>query len=672
MGASNAVSSVSEAEASSDGASYSISGGESSVDVVHPDDDVAISNVDLGPAAKQNDQKQGDVTEQGLKASDVNVNVSAHTDDPEGRWSHLELAARGPPGASGERGDDRVPEGSGGLASSPESAAGIQPPDTTAFPGSGPGCRQEAGRGQRYARAGDPLDSNNSANRSGCSPTPREPNVYRVREPRPSRSATAGLGFIRETVWFQNAVAYLRSNINRLIAQARAREERRSRELSKRPLTYSVRWSEPKESRQGASSFRPGSYFDQLRARKQSQPRPQNRTKPQGSIEPSARPTADCDTQPDAEKGTLSYQAGSDSAELKAEIPDQPWPQDCREHQQGSTETSAHPNAGGERKSETRRGTYLRRGGSYFDKLKAKTQERPRSQDELLTTTYHSHQGAGDQALSFSGDREAHSNAPCWDDLRDGRLGWSEPDIDGNSTDEVSRSPVPRQTRTRPVTPAQPTCWFCGSVPGQQQTLQHLRALSAQRERSRGKGDRAAKVSDRPGIKDTLKKKMKNLRNKAAASQLQDEPAKTEPEEEIPFDVIRRQHDSECEKARAKGARALKMFKRRAAQCIAEDFVNSNTNAEEAKVFESSTDKIDPTGDKAKAAARRRSYKAPKGVDDAGVSVDQVVIGIDDSEEDDDYETAPATGGCKQCAKATFKCAYATIMCLVFCDCPKA
>lgn len=305
----------------------------------------------------------------------------------------------------------------------------------------------------------------------------------------------------------------------------------------------------------------------------------------------------------------------------------------------------------------------MRRGGSYFDKLKAKTQERPRSHDELLTTTYHSHLGAGDQALSFSGDREGHSNAPCWDDLRDGRLGWSEPDIDGSSTDEVSRSPVPRQTRTRPVTPAQPTCWFCGSVPGQQQTLQHLRALSAQRERYRGKGDRAANVSDRPGIKDTLKKKMNKLRNKAAASQLQDEPAKTDPEEEIPFDVIRSQHDSECEKARAKGARALKMFKRRAAQCIAEDFVNSNTNAEEANVFESSTDKVDPPSDKAKAA---------KGVDDVGVSVDQVVVGIDDSEEEDDYETAPATGGCKQCAKATFKSAYATIMCLVFCDCPKA
>ena len=45
---------------------------------------------------------------------------------------------------------------------------------------------------------------------------------------------------------------------------------------------------------------------------------------------------------------------------------------------------------------------------------------------------------------------------------------------------------------------------------------------------------------------------------------------------------------------------------------------------------------------------------------------------MDDSEEEDDYETAPATGGCKQCAKATFKSAYATIMCLVFCDCPKA
>ena len=370
--------------------------------------------------------------------------------------------------------------------------------------------------------------------------------------------------------------------------------------------------------------------------------------------------------------------------ELKAEIADQSWPQGWREHQQGSTEPSAHPNAGGEREPETRRGTSLRRCGSYFDKLKAKTQERPRSQDEVLATTYRSHLGAGDQALSFSGDREGHSNAPCWDALRDGRLGWSEPDTDSSSTDEVSRSPVPRQTRTRPVTPAQPTCWFCGSVPGQQQTLLHLRALSAQRERSRSKGDRAANVSDRPGIKDTLKKKMNKLRNKAAASQPQDEPAKTEPEEEIPFDVIRRQHDSECEKARAKGARALKMFKRRAAQCIAEDFVNSNanvedfvnynTNAEEARVFESSTDKIDPIGNKAKAATRRRSYKAPKAVDDAGASVDQVVIGIDDSEEaeDDDYETTPATGGCQQCAKATFSSAYATFMCLVFCDCPKA
>lgn len=603
--------------------------------------------------------------------SDLNLNVSAHTDEDERQRHHHGLISTSISDLPDEHRDTGGSYESDPLTGS--LSTGIQLWDTTAYPWSDQSFRQDARQTELFTD--DPLDTNNSANKSDCDSYPRQPSSEKPPKLHPSTLPTERFSFIKETLWFQNAVTYLRNNVNRLMEESRKREER-NKESRARSISAGEGWSEPRE---GSSSHRHGSYFDKLRARKQGQPRPQEKRKRKhGSTKPSAHPTAGVERQSEIERETSSYQDRSYSEKLKAQNRDQPRPQDRKQNQE-KTETSAHPHAGGERRLEIRRGASSHRGRSYFDKLKAKTQDRGLPQADWTVSCY-SHPGSGDQALPLHGD--GHLNALRSDTMRDRRRCASQPRVDGVFTEQPDGILFSHQTKRRSETPVPQTCWFCRTVPGHEQTMRHLQALTVQRDRSKVT-DRPPSVTDKPSIVETFKRKLSRSRRKAG-NQSQDDFPREEAEEEVPFDVIRRQHDYEYERAGQKGAKALKMFKRRAAQCIAEDFLNSNTNADsEPKIHNSPTTgrkssdgKTGPAKNKSTAHRGRTSSTAKassevqKQENDSSAEASQVKIDMDD-EEDSEDEAVPVTGGCRACLKATYDGVWATVMCVFFCQCPR-
>lgn len=540
------------------------------------------------------------------------------------------LSGPGAPGIRGHNSDAKVPERPSHSSSSPGTAAWPYTRSTVLRRDpSYQHCTQEG-----QDTGGDPRNTNNSANTSDCDSEPQRVSTDRNREARPSRRLTEQFSFIKEAPWFQNLVTYLRHNLTRLVEERRNRSQR-NRESS----TSCKRDGEGmSETGQGTSStYHCGSYFEKLKASKHGQRLPRgNRKENQGSTVCFAHATAGSERQSETKKGTFSYQCGSYFKKLEASK--QRLPRGNKKENQGSTVRFVHATAGGERLSETEKGTFpthLR--GAYFEKLKAGKSEEVGPPGDGLKTTDLSHPGCGDQAhvLYEEGDAEVS----CFDKLQDRMRHPSRPPrVDISSTEKLGKTSFSNLTGGPSVSPAPHTCWFCGTVPGQKQTIRHLQALSLLGGCSNGE-DRASSSSGKPHAKA----QSNEPRSEAAKQGQTDAPEITE---EIPFDTIMRYHDYEYEQAGKKGTKALRVFKRRAAQCIAEDFLNSNTNSASASTAEE--------------RSGRPAFR--KTVTNSASSEADVVIKIEDEREG-------RANGCRRCMENTYHRIKATVLCVLCCKC---
>jgi hypothetical protein len=182
-------------------------------------------------------------------------------------------------------------------------------------------------------------------------------------------------------------------------------------------------------------------------------------------------------------------------------------------------------------------------------------------------------------------------------------------------------------------------CWVCSSLaPGFRTTLQELDIIEEQkREKMKVKasGDDWSKGEEKEDVEEEgeerwgasssltedckrtssitnrLKATLRRIRGKkereAKKQREIKHPADRDPEEDIPFETIRQLHDEEMEAARKRGARALKCFKRRAAQCIAEDIVSKNRSGVYAPLyFGDLSDSQTQAGSKHSASRRER------------------------------------------------------------------
>jgi hypothetical protein len=206
---------------------------------------------------------------------------------------------------------------------------------------------------------------------------------------------------------------------------------------------------------------------------------------------------------------------------------------------------------------------------------------------------------------------------------RDARDNENDNDYDGDQQkDHDGENKTPRMSAARRfllrlgVVPHH--CWVCSSiVPGFRTTLRELDIIEEQkREKMKvkasgddwSKGEEEEEDVEEEGkecwgasswlnedckrtssITNRLKATLRRIRGKkereAKKQREGKNPVEKDPEEDIPFETIRQLHDEEMEAARKRGARALKCFKRRAAQCIAEDIVSKNKSAVYAPLY---------------------------------------------------------------------------------------
>ena len=269
--------------------------------------------------------------------------------------------------------------------------------------------------------------------------------------------------------------------------------------------------------------------------------------------------------------------------------------------------------------------------GSYLDRLKAKTNMEGKTQvqtDRPATATY---------LHSGSGDRNTYETVTYFDKLKIRKKKRKQVKAKGGPEDELAKRDTCRVTARPSDGPRSKTCWFCCTIPGHKHTARQIRKLKG--KSSNG----SSSASDSQTVKQTLRTKINNLKRELTP---QNKLQPGDDEETIPFPAIRDFHDYEYEQAMRKGSRALKHFRRQAAQCRAEDLVNTNRNALSHDV-DGRSDSVDDT---------------PRSKADVVVDVD---AHTDSSEEEVEKN------GCVTCLEATGSRFWATVMCVFCCRCPE-
>ncbi|KAL8618842.1 hypothetical protein ACOMHN_000849 [Nucella lapillus] len=336
----------------------------------------------------------------------------------------------------------------------------------------------------------------------------------------------------------------------------------------------------------------------------------------------------------------------------------------------------------GDHPSNTETGKGSAHRGSYFDKLKEKVKNRPDRDTGKTFATFYA--GGGDWKEQLVEDSRAEDLIDSdweegliesdWDDqseeedqpkpsyfdkLKTKRTCLTQPCLDDKTLNQQAPPQKPPSVENTSETPSPKACWFCNTIPGQEQAMRHLRALKKRPKPSSGG---SSSNTDRPSsglktIKDKLKRANSKLKGKKATQDKQSETssAEEEPEKLIPFESILLEHDYHYQQAVKEGPRALRAFKRQAAQCIAEDILNTNRNAV-------SEDDGSPT-DYPESHSDLKTHPA--------VTTDAETHEESESESHTVGPVSKRPGCCKFCLRACVHSLVATFLCLFICQCPR-
>ncbi|XP_070173844.1 uncharacterized protein [Littorina saxatilis] len=563
-----------------------------------------------------------------------------------------------------------------------------------------------AERGKKPASSVDNnLNSNNSAYMNNSKETqvkkpkrtdaskPESGRLSSDSQQRPYRTGhlSEQFSFITATPWFQNALTHLRHNVVRLVGESRKRDKRHS--------------DKALPSSQTNSTYSCGAYFDKLKANKQ------EFLQPQGVKEPTTGSTdsANANTKVILEKTksmqqTAMFEAcasveGKGNTEAKActaiktsmeaitsieakgkgiteavlqsetstnqlfEIKLSPgvppcrekWEQtplgEAREQRELPSETESYTTSYPQG-VENERGDCSRK--SYLDKLKEKTSRRKAKlhQPDTLTAVVPTHIGSGDQAPKQNEDGESEFYSSK--ELNSKQQMQTRPRKENSSPQQQRKAKLSEKVTKRSAGPRPQACWFCSQIPGQETTIRNHEAFTEKRVTPKRRESSKIK-SD--GNKKTFKAKLRKLGLRSCKQDPDPAPEARDPVEDIPFDTILQYHDYEYEQFQKKGPRALKSFRRRAAQCMAEDLLNSNVNAASATGLHTLNKNQNAAGERRKSGSKSKLSKS------GSFDVE------DDDNDDDDSEVIPP-GRCTQCMTVTYNRVLTTVLCLFCCRCP--